>query len=174
VGRVIRFYRKNNPAALDRLAAALQADPRAGRRLARELVEHFIDLEETRRSSPDEYVRLLEIEKLEARCLELSAQARKLRTALKTSGRGEDPAKIRREITRLEAELRQLIDRVFTARQQNQLIAVNRLEAEVAELRKIIQQRDANRKDIVSRRFRQLTGASARARRNTPAVQWDW
>ncbi len=173
--RLMRFYRKNNPAALNRLAASLQANPGAGRRLGRQLIEHFLDLEETRRSSPDEYARLLAIEKLEARCLELSTRTRQLRIAIEAAGRGGDAKKARRELTLVEAELRKLIDQLFTARQQNQLIAVNRLEAEVAELRKIIQQRDANRKNIVARRFRQLTGGdSVQTRRPPPPVQWDW
>jgi len=148
-----------------------------GQRLARVLVEHFLDVEDARRNSPDEYKRLLDIEKMENRCQKLSVRIQQLRTALEKPGNDarEDSDKQRKELATAKNQLNVVILKLYTARQQNQLIAVNRLEAEVNELRKLIQQRDANRKEIVTRRFDLLiTPPNPRLRRAPPSVQWDW
>ena len=53
---------------------------------------------------------------------------------------------------------RKLLEESFRFSQQNQLIEVNRLEAEVRDLRRLLEEREANRSLIMQQRYFQLTG----------------
>jgi len=178
VKALIAFYQTWNPAALEELKNAVHA-PRRAKTLAKRLLEHYMELQRVRRRFPDEYKRLLQIEKMESECIALGRKIRRLRLEQKRAA-GEERKRIEQELAGAEKELRALLDRVFVARQQNQTIAVTRLEAELRELRALLKQREANRQDILANRFRQLAGSDEDGQRisRSPAaavpVEWDW
>jgi len=179
VGRMLEFYNSYNPEALRLVRREYRRNARRAEEVARRLMEHFQDIDAVRRENPDEYRRLVNIEKMEARALVLGSQVRRLKQAWATAA---DRRQINEQIERRERELRTVLDKIFVARQENQRIALNRLEAELRELRELIEQRAANKKEIISNRFRTLTGTAPGLSLLRPAVDgkgkakvnWDW
>ena len=57
-------------------------------------------------------------------------------------------------------QLREVLEKCFERSQQNQLIELNRLEAEVRDLRALLQQRQGARELILQQRFLDLSGVT--------------
>ncbi len=181
VARMLDYYRRYNPEILRLLRRDLRQHRKSAGAAACRAIEHFLDIDAVRRDDPDEYRRLVAIEKMEARALVLGSQIRRLKQAWATA---PDRAHINRQIEQRERTLKTLLEKIFTARQQNQKIALNRLEAELRQLRELIEQRAAVKQEIITRRFRTLTGtapglslAPDPARTADPAkarLDWGW
>jgi len=153
---LLLFYRTHNPDALAELSGRSRQDPLSGKAYFRTLTEHFLEMEQLRAASPEEYERVVQIERMESRSRHLARRIQNLGRAL--GGRPADPAALAREREQAKAELRDLLQQTFVVAQQNQLIEVNRLEAEVRELRRLLEERDANQRLILEQRFVELTG----------------
>lgn len=162
---VVRFYEEYSPDLVADFSSRKYEDQAAAARYAGRLATHFTELESVRRRSPKEYERLLELEELETTSRRLGLRVRKLEELLAADGDENAAAgALRADAMGVRTGLRRVLERIFAARQQNQLIEINRLEAEVQDLRRLAQEREAQREHILEYRFRELvrgtTGAA--------------
>ncbi len=149
----VDFYETNAPWFLIELEETCTERPDEAKNHADQLLarmQHLLTIKKTR---PDEYERLLNMLALQNRCLSLSRKIRNQRRVLDQTGRNADNA----QLSRSQEELRRVLADIFTATQQNQLIEINRLEAEVREMRRMIQQREVNKESLLESRFKQMT-----------------
>jgi hypothetical protein len=166
--RFLGFCSEHVPFALGETRALLSRHDEGAEKQLRGLVERYLELRQTEEQSPDEYQRLLKIEKMTDEGRALGKRIQELQQALQADPPEAKP--LQTELTVAQAELRQLVSRIFVAEHQNQQIEVNRLEAEVRELQRLLRQREANRSQIIQQRLYELTGpglggdASATAR----------
>ena len=155
---MMAFCKRSNPEALEEYREVHRENPAAAEALLRQLAGRYGELQEVRAKRPEEYERLVKIDRMESRSRRL---ARRIRTLAKAVA--EDDANrvvLEPDLDRAREELKNLLQRVFTSIQQNQLIEINRLEAELRELRRLVEEREANNQLILQRRFSQLTGES--------------
>ena len=156
----LRFFRTHGTGYLVHLAALHADGDRAqAHRFASDMVERFAYLQSVKARNPDEYERLVAIEEMTARSLVLARRVREEgESPAEKGGAAEETGEATLDTP--AAELTNLLERIFEARQQNQLIEINRLEAEVREMRRLLEQRQANKEMIVGRRYTELTGQS--------------
>ena len=129
---------------------------KSSKRYLKRMVRRYKRLERLRMTSPEEYERVIAVDRMEGESRRLGRRVRQLDRAL-LSGEGNREALLF-ELDRAVGELRKLVEDTFARKQQSQLIEINRLEAEVRELRRLVEQREANRERVVERRFLELTG----------------
>ena len=155
---MLGFFAEANPEFLAELDGKCRDDMGAAQEQLRWMARRFRDLERLRIRSPRDYEREVRIERLEGRSRSLGKTVRALtEPEAEQTRRGRvatsdvDPAKTKRA-------LKAVLQDAFTVVQQGQLIEVNRLEAELKELRRLLAEREANRQTILERRFLELTG----------------
>ena len=152
---MLDFYRENGPDLFAEIQHQCAHAPAEAEDYVRTLAEHFMELERVRRDNPEEYKRLLALEKLEYRARILGRQIQRLSADKDKSG-GKVGTLL--PLARARRELAELLTKCFETEQQNQQIEVNRLEAEVRELRRFLEERAANKEIILQQRFFQLAG----------------
>jgi hypothetical protein len=113
-----------------------------------------MELERIRLENPDEHKRLLELEKLESKARMLGRQ---IQTLAARTRENKVPETLL-ALARARRQLADLLTKGFETEQQSQQIEVNRLEAEIRELRRLLEERAANKNLILEQRFFQLTG----------------
>ncbi len=156
---MIEFFQEVAPDRLVELDKACAKSLREAEQCARNLAETFKAYQQVRKENPEEYRRLVEIEKLESEVRRLGAKVRELVEALKGGGgRGEVRTDTILALRAAKQELVAALEKGFVVSQQNQLIELNRLEAEVRELRQLLAGRGEQREAILAQRFRELTG----------------
>jgi len=155
-GAVIGFYAKTAPAFLVELSDRCSVDQEKGTTYFDGLVSRYARLAEIKDIRTDEHQRRSDILVLEGYSLSLARKIRNLKRVLRESG-GKD-RELRSQLARTETQLSEALEEVFVATQQNQSIEINRLAAELREMRRLLQQRDANRDHIVRAQMRDLTG----------------
>lgn len=159
LGMLERFYEVYSPDLLEewRRRGAQGADEESGQYLLR-LAEHFLRLEDVRRSDLAEYERLLEYERLQRQIRQSSRDVQRL-LAL-----GNEPLSPEAEAARLasleqaQRSLRELLERAFDESLRQQTHEIERLQAEVDGLRRLVEERRMNRQQTLSRQYRRLTG----------------
>jgi len=154
--RFVAFFEQNNPMILKQV---FSETPGSNQNIQPELetvIKRYFLLEHLRLQNLEEYRRELAIEQLECQSLRLADQLQRLekRLAENTGDRQTDQA----QLDRTSAQLKELLPQIFAAKQENQLIEINRLEAEMREIRNQLELREANKADIVRNRYYVLTG----------------
>ena len=152
---MVRFYEENSPDILEEFQSRCTDAPAGAGAYLRLMTEHFLKVYALRDTYPDDYERALQLERLES-------NARRLARTIRDSGAdgqaADDQKPAEDELAEARKELRQNLEKSFRFSQQNQLIEVNRLEAEVRDLRRLLQEREANRALILQQRYLQFTG----------------
>jgi len=169
---LLRFYENHNPDALAELDSECREDAAVAEGYLRRLTERFLVLDKLRTTDPDEFGRVLEIERLESKGLCLARKVREVRNAM---GRDKKAKRaLSADLQTAKDELRGILKRTFETAQQNQLIEINRLESEVRELRRLLNERATNEELIVERRFVELAGEEyAGEKRRVPTTLAD-
>jgi len=158
IDALLRFYRRHNPEALAEFEEKCATDRAAAAQHATWLATRFQELEALRLSRPDEFKRCVALEQLESACRRLARRVRYLERAL-AAGEGNRGAQ-EAALKAAREDLRDALQRHFVGAQQNQLVELNRLEAEVRELRRMVEERQASKDAILERYYLQLTGAT--------------
>jgi len=136
------------------------------------VAEHFVRLDRVRQRNPAEFERLRSLDQLESRARMLGRLIRQLSNAA-TEGPRDDGAASRAAMNRAKTELRSVLERAFEGTQQNQGIELNRLEAELRTMRRLLDER-ANKRDLIVRqRFLELCGQDLPPAGATPVVKND-
>ena len=153
------FYREHFPAALSELNALCAEGEGAAEPCLRRMVRRYARYRAFAAGPKDELARELAIDRLELEARRLSRRIGNLREAASAKD-GADRRRSRKELAAAQERLLALLREVFEVGQQNQLIEVNRLEAELRDMRRLLDEREANKDTIVRRRYRELVGDS--------------
>lgn len=153
---VLDFYEQNGPGFLFELDNRCQQSPESGADYFEELRARLKRIHEARQVHKSAEQHLLKIVHRQNECLERARRVRHLHRSLnlKESSRND----LKNRILSEEKQLLQALGELFISVQQHQLIEIQRLEAELTELRRLIQQRDANRESIIQAQFDELVG----------------
>jgi hypothetical protein len=117
------------------------------------MTERYLDLQAIRQRSEEEYKRMLELIELESSARELGRRV----TALTKNASAPDEVG-HKSLLETRKKLREVLEKCFELSQQNELIELNRLEAEVRDLRALLQQRQGARELILQQRYLDLSG----------------
>ena len=147
------FHKRHSPDRIQEFERACKGDAAKSQALLLEMARHYLDLEELRQRSPEEYRRMLELEELESAARELGRRVTVLARSAATPGSVGHGT-----LLETRKALRIALEKCFERSQQNQLIELNRLEAEVRDLRALLEQRQGARELILQQRFLELSG----------------
>lgn len=151
VRKLIEFLQKRDPDTLQELDETCRQRAANAGDLVRYVFSLYIELRQLQTENVAEFERVLSIRALEGKCRRLAAKIRQAGS--------QTPQALRDSPLKDDAErLKRLQEKVFDSTQANQLIEVNRLEAEVRELRRHLEERGRNRAAILETRFTDLTG----------------
>jgi hypothetical protein len=154
VRAMLEFYQEFNPDLFEEMNRRCAHEPNEADDYIATLADHFMELERIRLENPDEHKRLLELEKLESKARMLGRQ---IQTLAARTRENKVPETLL-ALARARRQLADLLTKGFETEQQSQQIEVNRLEAEIRELRRLLEERAANKNLILEQRFFQLTG----------------
>jgi hypothetical protein len=147
------FHKRHAPDRIQEFERACKTSGGKAQAILVRMADRYLELEELRAHSPEEYARLVELEELESRARDLG---RRIAT-LARSVRSPDDVGYK-SLLEARRELRTVLEGCFERSQQNHLIELNRLEAEVRDLRALLQQRQGARELILQQRFLDLSG----------------
>ena len=157
VDAMLDYYKRTSPDILAEVAAQLPPGTKEPPPLLVRLADHFRKMERLRRRNPKEYARLVELEKLENRARMAGHRIKRL-AALVAKSESADTATAKNALVAAKEELRTILEQAFDASQQNERIEINRLDAELRALRRLVDEREAKRDLILQQRFLRLSG----------------
>lgn len=141
--RALEFYRENFPEVHEEVKKRLMKDDHDEVvEYINEQFEEFFDAQDEREENPDRFKSWVKYKKLTYRSIALAAKI------AKSSGKNQKP--------KLEKELMEILNQLFTMRMQMDKNELNDLEKEINELRILIKKREAKRERIIKKRFEEL------------------
>lgn len=149
------FYKQHAPDRIQEFERACKTSASKSLTALVEMTDRYLDLEELRQQNPEEYRRLVELEEFESQARDLG---RRIAALAKSSSDPQDVGY--KSLLQTRQQLREVLEKCFERSQQNQLIELNRLEAEVRDLRALLQQRQGARELILQQRFLDLSGVA--------------
>jgi len=152
---VVAFHRQYAPDLLAEWERRCREEATSAKAYFLLLADNFAAIDVLRKDDPDEYERQIRQQQTESQVRSLSRQIQAL--AVKEGDGADEPDRLLAR-QRLKLELRHLLEKSFDEAQQRQLIEINRLEAEMRNLRRLADERAANRRLILGQRFYILTG----------------
>lgn len=157
VSAMLDYYSRTSPDIHTEIRSHVEGrEEDAGAYLSR-LADHYQRLDRIRQRNPTEFERLMNLDLLESRARMLGRLILQLNGAL-TDGSADDATATRAAMNRAKDELRGVLERAFDGTQQNQRIELNRLEAELRTMRRLLDERAAKRDLIIRQRFIELCG----------------
>ena len=157
VGAMLDYYSRTSPDIHAEIRIHIQGRSEDAAAYLGRLADHYQRLDRIRQRNPDEFERLMNLDLLESRARMLGRLILQNQNAL-NDGSAEDAAAVRAAMTRAKDELRGVLERAFDHTQQNQRIELNRLEAELRTMRRLLDERAAKRDLILRHRFIELCG----------------
>jgi len=147
------FYKQHAPDRIQEFERACKTSSSKSLAALVEMTDRYLELEELREQNPQEYKRLVELEEFESQARDLG---RRITALAKSSANPQDVG--HKSLLETRQLLREVLEKCFERSQQNQLLELNRLEAEVRDLRALLQQRQGARELILQQRFLDLSG----------------
>jgi hypothetical protein len=149
------FYKKHAPDRIQQFERDCKASREETLKTLVAMAERYLDLQGIRKRNEEEYRRMLEL-------VELESQARELGRKVTALARSEPkPGDVgHKSLVEARKKLREALEKCFERSQQNEMIELNRLEAEVRDLRALLQQRQGARELILQQRFLDLSGTT--------------
>ncbi|NLF19568.1 MAG: hypothetical protein GX595_20250 [Lentisphaerae bacterium] len=167
VGAMLDYYSRTSPDIHAEIRTHIQGRAEDAAAYLGRLADHYQRLDRIRERNPDEFERLLNLDLLESRARMLGRLVLQSQAAL-NDGTADDAAAVRAAMTRAKEELRGVLERAFDNTQQNQRIELNRLEAELRTMRRLLDERAAKRDLIIRQRFIELCGQEMPAAATAP------
>lgn len=162
---MLEFYRTNNPGVLDEFEHKCSIGTKAGERYLKQMAERFLELEHLRTSSPAEFRRAVELDRMETEARRVGRDISQLRDAVAAAdatGNGDESVEARKILQNAEKELRRQLEKIFTQTQENQLDQIILLENEIKKFRDMLGQREADREKIIEEQFLIYTNPSGK------------
>ncbi len=155
------FLADNTPDLLEEWKRRCAEEPETALAYLNLLVDHYEHISAVQKDNPAEYERLLEQQRTESRARQLARQIQLLPEQIRTAP--ADKAEVlTHKLDTAREELKKLLQDSFDEAQARQLFDLNRLESEVRDLRRLVEERATNRQFILEQRFQVLTGESWR------------
>jgi uncharacterized small protein (DUF1192 family) len=154
---VQQFYLEYAPDLLKEWDRFCLEHPTEALQFLQRMIDKYLSIERVKEVNPQEYQRLLKVQKMESRIRILSREIQLLADKFAGKEATEEP-ELYWELQLRKQELRKLLEQSFEESQQHQQIEINRLETEMKMLKQRFQERSANRAMILLERFRVLTG----------------
>ena len=110
---------------------------------------------------------------LEKQVQELSRKMKQL-AATVDARRAQDPVSDDQEVNQLAKQLKDAVEESFNERQRQQLAEIERLTTRLNRLAKSVQQREAEREQIISRKIDELLGKSSTEKSSTESAPVNW
>lgn len=151
---VVAFHRQYAPDLLAEWERRCREEATSAKAYFLLLADNFAAIDALRKDDPEEYERQIQQQQTESQVRSLSRQIQALAVE---EDEGDDPHR-QQTRQRLKLELKHLLEKNFDEAQQRQMIEINRLEAEMRNLRRLADERAANRRLILRQRFYILTG----------------
>ena len=164
---MMAFLADNAPDLLEEWKRRCAEEPETAKAYLSLLADHFLHINAVQKENPAEYERLIEQQQIESRVRQLARQIQLLPEQIKSAPADKVEVLTHKLETNRE-ELKKLLQDSFDEAQARQLFELNRLESEVRDLRRLVEERATNRQFILEQRFHVLTGESWR---QTPAKQ---
>jgi len=158
---MMRFYDEYSPDLLEEWRTRAKEHPGVSGDYLKRLAKHFQKLEDTRQTDMEEYDRLLEYEVLQRQIRLLGKELRRLDAIDTNLLTAEQDALRQTNLTRGREKLKSLLEQAFDESLRQQLYEIDKLEAEISQLRQIVDERKQNREQSIRQRYRQLAGADA-------------
>lgn len=152
----VRFYRTHGSARLEELNSLLTTDRPRARALARDLAQNFLRIQQAIEVSPAEHTRLVRIERLKNDSHVLARRIGQIHQPENAAADDRKRADARQR--RLQKQLVDLLGTIFTANTQNQQVEINRLQAELDEMKRLLKQREASRELVIRGDYLELVG----------------
>ena len=151
------FYQEHAPELLKEWARNCQELPSQAANFLQQLVDGYQELQRTKAESPSVYQWQLRRLGNEIKLRQLGNEIKQLNAALLGKTATEEPTLVL-ELHQKKQELKKLLELTFEQSQQHQQIEINRLEAEMNMLKRLLEERSANREHILRERFGALSG----------------
>jgi hypothetical protein len=170
VTAMLEYYSRTSPDIHAEIRAHVADGAADGPAYLGRLAEHYVRLDRVRERNPAEFERLMSLDLLESRARMLG------RLILQFSGTtaecsAEDAAATALAMNRAKDELRGVLERTFDSTQQNQRIELNRLDAELRTMRRLLDERASKRELIIRQRFLELCGQQLPPAPAPPALE---
>lgn len=172
VAAMLEYYSRTSPDIHAEIRARVSSGTDDATAYLGRLAEHYVRLDRVRERNPAEYERLMAVDLLESRARMLGRLILQLNGA-PAEGSAEDTAAAHAAVTRAKDELRGVLERAFDGTQQNQRIELNRLDAELRTMRRLLDERASKRDQIVRQRFLELCGQELPPAPTAPVVKND-
>ena len=154
---MLGYYRANAPDLLEEIEKRRKAYPEAMDAYLAQLADHFQEVDKLRGEDNALYDRMVRQEKRQCDVRKLSREIQRLAKTPKNEPKNVAEQRLA-QLKESRLKLRNLLEQAFDEAQQQQLIQINQLEAEVRKLRRLATNRSKNRKYVLQERFRTLTG----------------
>lgn len=151
------FYQEYAPELLKEWARNCRELPSQAANFLQQLVDGYQDLQRLKTESPSVYQWQLRRLSNEIKLRQLGNEIKQINAALLGKTATEEPALVL-EVHQKKQEMKKLLELTFEESQQHQQIEINRLEAEMKMLKRLLDERNANREHILQERFRTLSG----------------
>jgi hypothetical protein len=172
VTAMLEYYSRTSPDIHAEIRTHVAGDASDATVYLGRLAEHYVRLDRVRERNPAEYERLMSVDLLESRARMLGRLILQFSGAT-PEGAAEDAAAAGAALARAKEELRGVLERAFESTQQNQRIELNRLDAELRTMRRLLDERASKRDQIVRQRFLELCGQEMPPAAATPVVKND-
>ncbi len=152
---IIGFFKTNAPDLLDEIQAKRKDFPDAMDIFIAQLADRFAEIDAYRGEDQATYDRLVRQERQQCQVRKLAREIQRLGKPVEDK---DADAQRQQDLAKAKTELKVVLETVFDESQQQQLIELNRLESEVRDLRRLANDRAANKDFILKQRFEALTG----------------
>ncbi|MDD4871449.1 MAG: hypothetical protein PHR77_12900 [Kiritimatiellae bacterium] len=147
---VMRFIQEQFPEEMERLQDLKRKNPREADEVLTDLIENAINLLEMRHKNPEQFKKAIHKTKLDREAEHLGVKCRNKDVMDKEQ---------------ILKEMRNVLEQSFELKQELMKMEVAELEREIQELKKMIEKRQENKKVMIERRVKELTGKE-------PELQW--
>lgn len=169
---MLEYYSRTSPDIHTEIRARIEGGADDVSAYLGRLAEHYVRLDRVRLRNPAEFERLMALDLIESRARMLGRLIMQL-SGVPTEGAAEDVVASRVALSRAKDELRGVLERAFDGTQQNQRIELNRLDAELRTMRRLLDERASKRDLIIRQRFLELCGQELPATPAAPAGKSD-
>ncbi len=172
VAAMLEYYSRTSPDIHAEIRTRVADGSEGASAYLGRLAEHYLRLDRVRERNPTEFDRLVALDLLESRARMLGRLVRQL-SSVPAEGASEDSAAAQAAVGRAKDELRGVLERAFEGTQQNQRIELNRLDAELRTMRRLLDERASKRDQILRQRFLELCGQELATPPAPPPVKND-
>jgi hypothetical protein len=141
---ILGFYSKIDPKMVKEMTLIKEKEPQIYQDRLHHMEKEMRFLRRLQEADPEQFEKSIELRRLEAECVELAKKF--------------NMSKDETEKNKIEDELRDLLGKLFEMKEQEKEIEIDRILERVDKMRQEMEERKANRENIIKLRLNQLLG----------------